>query len=186
MELMKLFSERPENFPRVLSAFVRRETLMLCKMAAETCDSINEETQISRGRYLGEFLEDLAQAIQSREEFLEYFRDIPLGKNSDGEITTGEIVRLVLADYRNQLMKVREDIRRDSWSGFPEDEYTEIKEKASAAAQSALVDLKNLDDSLTLAWSETQPEPKSDFDFIDFDLGAATGEEEMSDDTNGN
>ena len=152
LELMKFYSEKPETFPRVLSAFVRREILTLRKMADETRGLIDGETQVSRGKYLGEHLEDLAGIIESREEFLEYFRDIPLAKDSDGEITTGEIVRLVLEEYRNELMKVREDVRRGNWGLISEEEFAEIKEQALKAADSTLAQLEDLDTSLGLAW----------------------------------
>lgn len=152
LELMKFYSEKPETFPRVLSAFVRREMLTLRKMADEARGLIDGETQVSRGKYLGEHLEDLAGIIESREEFLEYFRDIPLAKDSDGEITTGEIVRLVLEEYRNELMKVREDVRRGNWGLISEEEFSEIKKQALKAADSTLAQLEDLDASLGLAW----------------------------------
>lgn len=161
LKLMELYAAHTENFPRVLSAIIRREMLGLIDAATEAHNLIKDENNpTSRGRYLGEHLEDLSNAILGVEEFLRYFRDVPLVITKEGEITTGEEVRLKLGDYAKWTMAVREKVRRENWRDIDEAEFDEIKEQARIAAHDAIVELEDLDASLALGWIELDSEPE--------------------------
>jgi len=177
MELMKMLLEKPENFPRVLSAFVRRELLQQTKASDEQLELIrNEKPDVLRRRYyIREHLEDLAKSFDDLISFLEYFRDIPLGKNKEG-IMTGEDVLMILEDIVDYAMtSVRElQISSESWLNLSEEEFNVLKDKAIEAAQDVSKMVHDLDYSLALAWTSSeesaQEEPerelKADFEFL--------------------
>ncbi len=159
MELMKLLSANPETFPRVLSAFVRRELLQLIKGADEQLELIRNEdsSNVQRRHYIREHLEDLAKSFEDLTSFLEYFRDIPLGKNEEG-IMTGEDVLMILEDIVNHAMtSVQElQISSESWLSLSDEEFNALKDKAIEAAQDVSKMVHDLDYSLTLAWTSSE------------------------------
>ena len=157
LELMKIYADVPENFPRVLSAFLRRELLSLVKLADGQIALIeSENNKDTRGRYVGEHLEDLADGIENLELFLEYFRDIPLGKNNFG-VTTGEDVRIMLRDSISNIMSEREESKGKDWKLMEEDEFKSIKANTLKAAKQARAELDKLDQSLALDWTDSEP-----------------------------
>lgn len=159
MELMKLLSANPETFPRVLSAFVRRELLRQSKLSDEQLELIRSEKPdvVRRRYYIREHLEDLAKSFEDLTSFLEYFRDIPLGKNEEG-IMTGEDVLLILEDIVDYAMtSVREfQISSESWLNLSEEEFNVLKDKAIEAAQDVSKMVHDLDYSLALAWTSSE------------------------------
>jgi len=172
MELMRMLLEKPENFPRVLSAFVRRELLQQAKFSDEQLELIrNEKPDVVRRRYyIREHLEDLAKSFEDLTDFLGYFRDIPLGKNDEG-IMTGEDVLLILEDIVDYAMtSVQEfQISSESWLNLSEEEFNALKDKAIEAARDVSKMVHDLDYSLTLAWTsskdvESGRELKADFE----------------------
>lgn len=160
LKLMEIYAAYLESFPRVLSAFVRRETLRLIDLADDTANVIADETnKAGRGRYLGEHLEDLIGEIMATEAFLRYFRDVPLAVTVEGEVIMCDDVRLKLKEFANLLRSVRERARRDNWRTISDEEFDEVKEQTHLAASDAKMQLDELDASLALDWIEPESEP---------------------------
>ena len=168
MELMKMFSANPESFPRVLSAFVRRELLQLSKSCDEQMKLIQNESKenISRRKYIQIHLADLGGLFLPLMEFLEYFRDIPLGKNEQGIVTADEI-RLKLDDICSYACMMCDDLPRgDDWNDVEDDEFDALKKKALEAAADVKKAVMKVDESLALSWSESEePEQELKADF---------------------
>lgn len=176
MELMKLLSANPETFPRVLSAFVRRELLQLIKGADEQLELIRNEdsSNVQRRHYIREHLEDLAKSFEDLTGFLEYFRDIPLGKNEEG-IMSGEDVLLILEDIVDYNVTFVQEFpgSEDDWRDLSEDEFSKLKDKAIEVAKEVNRMVHDLDYSLALAWTSSeesaQEEPERELK-ADFEL----------------
>lgn len=167
LKLMELYSAHPESFPRILSAFVRHETLRLIDVASSTVEAItDEDNKAGRGRYLGEHLEGLTEEIADVEAFLSYFRDVPLVLTTENEVITSEDIRLELKEYVKWLRSIREQARRDNWRNVEDDEFNKVKEQTHYAACDAETQLRELDAALALGWiepeSESEPESEPD------------------------
>ena len=163
LKLLELYSAHPENFPRVLSTILRRETLQLVNLSHAQLDLINDETSRGRASFLSEHLKDFAEGLNTISEFLEYFRDIPLGKNSEGNITTGEDIRIVLVGYFDVLMNGYNETRCGSrWDEVSDEQFQTVKQRAREIAQDIATKLERLDSSLALAWTDSEP----DFEYL--------------------
>ncbi len=181
MELMKLYAAHPENFPRILSAIIRREMLRGVKFADEQIVLIEGEThKDSRGRYLGEHLKDLVKNVSTLSEFLEYFRDIPLGRNSDGDITTGEDVRIWLEEIMSSAMSVADNCYRKDWKMVPDEEFTMVKTNALEAAKDTREDLDELDRGLALGWTDSSIEQSAESASVEANYECIFNQENLS------
>lgn len=164
MELMKLYNKKPKNFPRVLNAVVRRELLVQTNIADEQIHLIEDETEKdSRGRYIGEHLSDFADSLLTLEEFLEYFRDIPLKKDDNGCVTSGEDIRTLLGDLATTLALSSKSCYRSSWKMATNEEFEQVKKDALTTANDIRDALYEADRELMLLKTELKaPEPIPD------------------------
>lgn len=157
VELMKMFSANPETFPRVLSAFVRKELLALTQKCDEQIELIRQEKEESRRQYTIIHLEDLITSLSPLEEFLGYFRDVPLGRNEDS-ITRGDDVRIMLGDICSYASNSVEKVSGRglvAWKFLDESEFEELKAEILRTAKDVRSAIVEIDESLALNWLES-------------------------------
>lgn len=169
LALLKMMAKHPDNFPRVLSAIIRRETLALSEFADEAVTLIKDETELRRSNYLHEHLNAVVGRIHALTDFLACFRDVPLGQDELG-VTTCETLRLGLGDLASWLNKEADECRvaryyedaadgTRAWHEVTQEEFEIAKAKALEAASLASDAIEDWDESLAISWEEPEPEP---------------------------
>lgn len=155
LKLMELYNTKPKNFPRVLNAIIRRELLAQINSADEEIHLIEDETEKdSRGKYISEHLSDLAGSLLVLEEFLEYFRDIPLKKDDNGYVTSGEDIRTLLGDLATTLVLTSKSCHRQSWKMVSDEEFEQVRKDALTTANDIRDALYETDRKLALLKTE--------------------------------
>ena len=164
LKLMEFYNKKPKNFPRVLNAIIRRELLVQISRADEEIHLIEDETEKdSRGKYIGEHLSDLADSLLALEEFLQYFRDIPLKKDDNGCVTSGEDIRMILGDLAATLALTSKSCYRQSWKMVSDEEFAQVRKDALTTANDIRDSLYETDRELMLLKTEFKiPEPIPD------------------------
>lgn len=143
---MSIYTFTPENFPYVLNTYVRQELHFLIKEAQNKVMLIQEDTFPGQDSYLYEPLDDLAKNVSNLGLLLSYFRDVPLGKNANDVIVTGEMVRLKLEEWLSVLL---EDCKKTApcsgWHEVTDEELKSVKEEICNAVTNAANSLMEID-----------------------------------------